>query len=334
MTSQDDSGSQCASKSASCAAGAAALRLTVWKLSGAGNDFAALDNRALRLPEGEARRRLVRALCDRAGGFGTDGAMFLEPPTASAAAAAEAGAETPHVRMRYYNRDGSEGEMCGNGARCLALFAWRLGAAPAREMRIETLGGLQRADLIEKGEQVRLRLPGVAAPRAVEGLDAPGWRGAGVFLRVGVPHLVLWIEDGLEALDVETLGRAIRRHARLAPEGANINFVSPLPSASGSALRIRTYERGVECETLACGTGSVAAALAAGHAGRARPPVALRTQSGDTLLVDYRLDPGGEAREIILQGPARMLYRAETLWDASRARLESFDPPLPAVLPE
>jgi len=282
--------------------------LVFWKLDGAGNDFIALDNWGGELPEGNQRAALIRTLCDRRSGVGTDGALVLERPRDPG---------TAHVGMRYYNRDGGEAEMCGNGARCHAVFAYHLGAAPARGMRIETMAGIQGADVLDDGS-VCLALPDVPPLRHVGAIDAKfgtgageSWRGEADFLRVGVPHAVVWVED-LDALPVDSLGRALRHHSAFAPAGANINFASP---AASSRVFVRTYERGVERETLACGTGSVATAISAVLAGRATPPVAVRVRGGVDLLIDFELLQRNGARSVTLTGPARILFRAETQWN-------------------
>lgn len=317
--------------------------LVFHKLDGAGNDFIGLDNRDGSLPEGPVRDALIRALCDRHNGVGTDGAVVLEWPSDRSAA---------DVRMRYHNRDGGEAEMCGNGARCLAAFAHHVGAAPALGMRIQTVAGIQRADVLADGT-VRLLMPDVAPIRNVgridiQGLSAGTWTGEADFLRVGVPHAVVWVDD-LEALAVDELGRALRFHAAFAPAGANINFAclaggnakdlqdkkdardssqsgsgsaagleSPSAAASvvpASRVFVRTYERGVECETLACGTGSTAVAISAVLAGRAKRPVAVHVRGGDDLLIDFTPTAERGARNVSLTGPARLLFRAETRWN-------------------
>jgi diaminopimelate epimerase len=288
------------------------LRIRFWKLDGAGNDFIALDNRTHWLPPpGPERDTLVYALCERKGGVGTDGALILEPPSQ---------ADQAHLRMRYHNRDGHEAEMCGNGARCMARFAHFLQAAPPEDMRIETLGGLQRADVLDN-DAVRLYLPDVNPFRRIQKLQAGPWCGDLDFGWVGVPHSVVWVDD-LERVDVNELGRAIRQHQTFSPHGTNVNFSAVgernasenRDQSAGPRVRVRTYERGVERETLACGTGSVATAISAVAAGRVVSPVPVVVRGGDCLMVDLELDDRGGARNLSLTGPARLLFQAETQW--------------------
>ncbi len=284
------------------------VQLRFWKLDGAGNDFIGFDNRKGLIADGAGRSALIRALCDRRTGVGTDGAILLERPR---------DAKTAHVRMRYYNCDGGEAEMCGNGARCLALFASVLGAAPSRGMKIDTLAGIQKAD-VRKSGMVRIYLPDVGPLRRHARLEALSWSGPVDFVRVGVPHAIVWVDD-LEAVDVDSLGRALRHHEAFSPHGANVNFAAP-DSGDGRegrgaavAIAVRTYERGVESETLACGTGSVATALSAVAAGRARAPVTIRVRGG-VLVIGLDPVPGGGARKVTLTGPARIVFSGVTSW--------------------
>lgn len=297
--------------------------LRFWKLNGAGNTFVGLDNRRLGLPEGDARADLVRALCDDVRGLATDGVLIIEPPDDEARA---------DVRMRYYNRDGSEGEMCGNGARCLALFAHFLGAAPKRKIRIETQAGLQVAD-VGDDNRVLLAMPDIPPPPPPAEIEIGDWRGTVHCYRVGVPHAVAWISgiESLEALDVNLLGGALRHHATFLPEGTNVNFASAVKRGAGDdpkapEIVIRTYERGVERETLACGTGSVATAVCAARQGFAAPPVGLRVKSGDLLRIHFQPTPKGGAEKVVLEGPAEILFRGEALWNPSTRALT---PPMP-----
>lgn len=268
------------------------MQLKLFKYEGAGNDFVAFDNRDGHVPEGEKRANLVRALCDRRRGLGGDGVLIVEAP----------GAGTD-FRMRYYNSDGGEGEMCGNGARCIAAFAVLLGAA-GREMEFETGAGVYRAHLGADG--VEIFIPDVdVLPRHVRA-EALGRDWDIDFLRVGVPHAVVWVDD-LKDVDVENAGRALRHHAVFQPAGANINFTQP---HGHDRVHVRTYERGVEAETLACGTGSTAAALC--HARRTgltgRQRLAVIPTSGDRLSVGFELTATG-AKHVTLAGPAKLVYR-------------------------
>jgi diaminopimelate epimerase len=259
------------------------------KMSGAGNDFLVWQG----APDvGAAETAAIRRLCRRGTGVGADGVLFVER-------------DGPHrVAVDYRNADGSVGRFCGNGTRCAARFAFLRGLTP-REMIVRTGWGDVPARV--EGARVVLTLPEpVAVGRAVSSLDATGTLRPEAFaLAVGVPHVVAFVGEGvdLESLDLVRFGPALRRHPD-AREGANANFVKVL---GPSRLLVRTWERGVEAETLACGSGVVAAAVTASALGLARPPVALETRSGETLTVGFRF-AGEVAREVTLAGDARFVF--------------------------
>ena len=257
------------------------------KMSGSGNDFVIIDNRKDLVP----RRRMpafVRAVCRRGLSVGADGVIFIQRSSRE------------DFRWHYYNADGGEAEMCGNGSRCVAQFAVLHKIAP-KTMTFETLAGAIRAVVGTKSVTVRLPLP--TDLRLDVPLDVDGKSFDAHFLNTGVPHTVLFVDD-VEAVDVARLGRAIRFHPRFAPAGTNANFVRV---ESPNRLAIRTYERGVEAETLACGTGAVAAALLAGFLGKARSPVTLKTRGGPPLTVSFLLD-GRRVTRVELTGEARLVY--------------------------
>ncbi len=258
-----------------------------WKMNGSGNDFIMIDNREGIFPDGD-RTALISRLCRRQTGVGADGIILLE--------------NDPEVDFvwRFYNADGSEAEMCGNGGRCAARFAFLHGMA-GEKMVFRTLAGLIRAEMHE--EQVKLELtPPVNFRREIV-LDVGGRQVTVDFIDTGVPHLVLMVED-LEAVKVRDLGRQLRFHREFQPAGANVNFVSVVDRRQ---IKIRTYERGVEDETLACGTGSVAACLVASARGLVDSPTAVETRSGEKLLVYYR-NHGGDFTEVFLEGDAKIVY--------------------------
>src|SRR5881392_2594068 len=214
------------------------LRFT--KMNGAGNDFVMIDNRAgnVRLePE-----QIVR-ICDRHRGVGADGILLLEK-----------GSNGADFKMRYYNRDGGEAEMCGNGARCFARFVERETGAGER-ISFETPAGVIRAQL--QGDFVRLTMSEPRDERFDLNISAGDHEWRAHFIKSGVPHVVVPVPD-IEKVNVQADGAMIRRHPMFAPAGANANF---LEKRGARAIAIRTYERGVESETLACGTGVVASAL-------------------------------------------------------------------------
>jgi diaminopimelate epimerase len=263
-----------------------ALATEFYKMSAGGNDFIVFDNRAGAL-RASAIGDLVRSVCTRALSVGADGAVLLEK---------SAGAD---LRALFFNPDGRP-TFCGNGARCAARLAYLKGIAPAR-MTVETDLMTHRAEV--RGTFVSLEM---RDPRgfddAVE-VAVDGERVRGAFVDTGVPHLVVF-RNVPPSRSIEPLGRALRAHPRFGPAGVNVNFVQPLPDGG---LSIRTFERGVEAETLACGTGCVAAALAAGAAAKASPPVRLVTRSGESIRVRYEGDPRA-ARGVRLEGEARLVY--------------------------
>lgn len=260
-----------------------------YKMSGSGNDFVMVDATGT-APGVLASAEVVRRVCARATGVGADGVVFLEPPTQPGAA----------FRMRYVNSDGSPAALCGNASLCSARLATHLGVVTAGEFRIESDAGLLGARISGAVAEVDLQPVAevaLAAPVDCEGGEA--WIG---FVRAGVPHLVVRVED-VTTVDVVGRGRFLRHHERLT-DGANVNFVS---RAEGSGWRMRTFERGVEGETLACGTGAVAAAIQLVEHGEAESPVTLTTRSGRALRVRLERGPGGEWLPS-LSGEARLVF--------------------------
>ena len=256
-----------------------------FKMTAAGNDFLLFDNRSLAWPP-ERWRPLARQVCVRALSVGADGVILLESSLKA------------DVRARFLNPDG-EPTFCGNGARCAARLAYLQGWAPAR-MVVETDRGLHRAEV--SGAHVTFEMPLPAGFRGME-VETPGWTWKGSFVDTGVPHFVV-IEAAPREGSIDEPGRALRSHPRFGTGGANVNFVAPRPEGG---FAIRTYERGVEAETLACGTGCVAAALTLAHEGRARPPVVLRTRSGWDVGVRFEGSPE-DASGVRLEGEARLVF--------------------------
>ncbi|MCX7624994.1 MAG: diaminopimelate epimerase [Candidatus Sumerlaeaceae bacterium] len=264
------------------------MELEFWKMSGAGNDFIVVDNRTGCLPE-QGREPLFRAWCQRGVGIGADGVLLVEPSAMA------------DFRMRYYNADGGEAETCGNGSRCIARFAYlRKIAAP--HMRFETLAGIYEAHV--RGEEVAVRMSDAQKLRLAISVQADVFTGTVHFINTGVPHVVIFTDE-LDMVPVEKVGRWLRYHELFAPAGTNVNFISVTGPQS---LSIRTYERGVEAETLACGTGSIASAIVAARLGCVAPPVTVKTRSGDSLKIDFRPTDDG-ATNVLLEGPARVVFR-------------------------
>jgi diaminopimelate epimerase len=255
-------------------------------MQGAANDFIVVDNRAGIFPA-EDRTWLAR-ISRRRTGVGCEGTLLIGR------------SDRADVSMRFFNPDGSEADMCGNGARCLARLAHEIGAAPAA-MTIETPAGLLHAQV--RADGVRLEMTPPKDWRLDRTLDVSGRALRYSFVNTGVPHVVIEVAD-LVACDVPAVGRAVRYHPAFAPAGANVNFMR----ASGpQAIQVRTYERGVEAETLACGTGVTASALIAARLGRVRPPVSVTAASGDVLTEDFDCSPQG-AEGVSLRGPAEHVF--------------------------
>jgi len=262
-----------------------------YKMTGSGNDFVMLDGREHQLSDWPAER--IAVVCARQTGVGADGLVLLVP---------EGG---DRVGMRYFNADGSFAAMCGNAALCSTRLAARIGLASASGMTLLTSAGEVRSRCTGSGNEAEIRLPPVEPLVRVEGIGRAGehqaWLGT-----VGVPHLLVLVDD-VERLDVVSRGRQLRFEPSLGPDGANINFISP-PKEPGRPWLIRTYERGVEGETLACGTGTVAAALLLAQVGRARMPLVFASRSGGLLSVRAVPTPAGGFEDLWLQGEGRLVF--------------------------
>jgi diaminopimelate epimerase len=260
--------------------------LTFTKMNGAGNDFVMLDNRDGKLALDKPQ---IARLCDRHRGVGADGILVVEP--------AENGAD---FRMRYYNADGGEAEMCGNGARCFGRFSQRISGKQG-DISFETLAGVITAQFL--GENVRIQMSEPHSLRLNDTLDAAGEKLTVHSVNTGVPHAVVFVDD-LEKVDVQTLGASLRYHPHFAPKGTNANFVREFDPQT---IAIRTYERGVEGETLACGTGMVACALIFHELTGAASPVSVKVRGGETLEIGFRQD-GAVYRDVTLTGPADFVF--------------------------
>lgn len=270
-------------------------------MAGGGNDFVVIDNRGLKITDASD---LTRRICTRGLSVGADGLILVE----SSARAT--------FRMRYYNNDGSLAAFCANGTRCAARFAF-LNVIAGKKMTIETDAGIVGAE-INDGGLVTLSLPAPWAFRPQRPLPVGNAVVRGSSIMVGVPHYVTFLRGDLWAQDIVPLGRAIRTHPELAPDGgANANFVVVRDTHS---IEVRTYERGVEAETLSCGSGVVASAVTSALFGKVKSPVSVLTRSGITLEVSFTLN-GGHAEEVRLKGDARLIYRATITPET----LEGFD---------
>jgi diaminopimelate epimerase len=260
------------------------LRFT--KMNGAGNDFILIDNRAGDI---HLDRSQIAHLCDRHRGVGADGILLLEKLTSRA-----------DFRMRYFNADGGEAEMCGNGARCFARFANRV-TGIEKKISFETPAGVISAE--EADNLVTLRMTDPADLRLNLKLPIGNEDRNVHFINSGVPHVVILVPE-IDAVDVRSEGAAIRHHKMFSPNGANVNFIERHQS---NKIAIRTYERGVENETLACGTGIVASALVFAATENAGGPIHVIARGGDELRVDFETIAGG-FHNVTLTGPAEFVF--------------------------
>ena len=260
------------------------LRFT--KMNGAGNDFILIDNRM-----GDVRldRSQIAQLCDRHRGIGADGILLLEKPGNRA-----------DFRMRYFNADGGEAEMCGNGARCFARFANKVAAAKEK-ISFETQAGLISAEL--KGDSVTLGMTEPTDLRLHLELGIAGENKTVHFINSGVPHVVIPVVN-IEDVDVRHEGAAVRYHKIFSPSGTNVNFME---KRGAKKIAIRTYERGVEDETLACGTGIVASALIFGATEGCHGPITVLPRGGDELQVGFET-VAGRFCNVTLTGPAQFVF--------------------------
>jgi len=265
------------------------MRIPFYKYQGAGNDFIIIDEReALLIPETPEKHKTISFLCDRRFGIGADGLMLLRNHP------------TYDFQMVYYNSDGYEGTMCGNGGRCLVAFADRLGVFVNNTV-FWAIDGLHKANIIDrKGEELTVSL------QMKDVTDISRIRD-GFFLDTGSPHYVVF-SDNIDAIDVFTEGRKLRYDPIFGEGGTNINFAQ----ITSDTILIRTYERGVENETLACGTGITATAIAAFHGGMVNKTGHLNVRAlGGSLKVSFQ-NPGLSLyQEVLLEGPAKMVFQGE-----------------------
>lgn len=260
------------------------LRFT--KMNGAGNDFILFDNRTGSI---DLDRNQIAQLCDRHRGIGADGILLLEKPTNGA-----------DFRMRYFNADGGEAEMCGNGARCFARFANKVGGRQEK-ISFETPAGVISAEL--KGDLVTLQMTEPTDLRLNIDLSMAAENRTLHFINSGVPHVVIPVAK-IDNVDVRCDGAAIRYHNMFSPNGTNVNFIE---KRGPNKIAIRTYERGVEDETLACGTGIVASALIFAETENIDEPITVTARGGDELQVGFERVEGG-FRNVTLTGPAEFVF--------------------------
>ena len=265
-------------------------RVKFTKAVATGNDFVIVDNRQGEI--GIKLSALAEKMCERKTAIGADGLLVIEKSGKA------------DFRMRIFNSDGSEAEMCGNGSRCAALYASTKKIAKP-EMTIETIAGILKASV--KGDIIKVKLtePGDIKWNFCLEINKCPYKLS--FVNTGVPHVVYFVDD-LEKIDVRNLGSHIRNHGEFSPEGTNADFVKIVDKHN---IKIRTYERGVEDETLACGTGAVASAIISAEAEKMASPVVVETRSGEKVKVYFDSD-GGIFKDVYLEGKAKLVYGGET----------------------
>jgi diaminopimelate epimerase len=269
------------------------VKIPFMKMSGSGNDFILIDHRKPMFKR-DQMQAFARKVCRRRVSVGADGLIFIEP------------SERADFKWQFFNADGSEAEMCGNGGRCAARFA-HLKGMTGPSLTFETIAGILSAQV--NGMRVKLEMTKPHGFKLDETLVAEGKSISVSSLNTGVPHAVYFVEE-VEELDVVRMGRAIRNHPHFAPGGTNVNFVRV---GKGSDLNVRTYERGVEDETLACGTGVVASSLISAFKGLVKSPVSVQTRGGEVLRVHFEIE-GKEVKSVFYEGEVHIIYEAE-MWE-------------------
>lgn len=257
------------------------------KMVASGNDFVVVENCKSKISDSELPS-LAKDICDRNFGVGGDGLLVIEP------------SKKADFKMRILNPDGSEAEMCGNGARCVALFAKESKIVDG-DIRIDTLSGIIEARVTD--DKVKIKMQDPKDLRLDFSLSIEGSDYKISFVNTGVPHVVMFVED-LDSFDVNKLGRAMRYNERFSPRGTNVNFVK---TQKGNSLKVRTYERGVEDETLACGTGVAASAIISAISKGLTSPISCLTKSAETLIIYFdRVDDN--FKNVYLEGRAKTVF--------------------------
>ena len=269
--------------------------LSFYKMTGAGNDFVMLDNRDLSLSDILTRDHIA-SLCDRRFGIGADGLIAVEPAEADGDA-----------RMRYYNSDGGEAEMCGNGARCFTAFVDYLIEDGIAELKFETKAGMVKG-WVNDDDTVTIQLTKPHGLNLNAMAPTPELAAPVHFINTGVPHAVAFVDD-VNVIDIKPQGAFLRNNEAFAPAGTNANFAQVI---AANHLQLRTYERGVEDETLACGTGMTAAALLHAILTDAPSPIFVDVAGGDTLSIGFKRK-GDNFSDVTLTGPALITFRGEVI---------------------
>jgi len=270
-------------------------KINFYKMSGSGNDFIIIDNRD-NVVEEKNLTEFITSVCQRKMSVGADGLILIE------------NAENIDFKWRFFNSDGSRAEMCGNGARCAARFAY-INKIAGPEMSFETDAGIVSAKV--KNGLVKVKMTDANDLKIDFTIDLEDGPVTVSSVNTGVPHVTIPV-DSIDDIEVVKLGREIRYHEKFAPNGTNVNFYCPVKE---NKIAIRTYERGVEDETLACGTGAVACAMVYAYKAKMKSPISVRTKSGGWLLI-YFEEKEGAFYNIYLEGDARIIYKGEMSEDA------------------
>ncbi|MBC2605404.1 diaminopimelate epimerase [Pelagicoccus albus] len=264
------------------------MEINFTKMHGAGNDFVMIENLDGKI---ELASEQVAQLCDRRFGIGADGLILLNPGDG----------EKTEATMVYYNSDGGRVDMCGNGARCFTSFALQNGLGGENGISFKTDAGPMTATA--KDGQFTIKLTPMHDLRRDKTLVTPHGSFEYQFMNTGVEHVVAFVDD-VDAIDIKPLGSSVRYHQDFEPKGTNANFAQV---QDDGIIKVRTYERGVEDETLACGTGVTAVAIAATLKGLAEAPVSLLVAGGDILTIDFDRD-GETVNNVTLTGPAKNVF--------------------------
>ena len=257
-------------------------KLKFTKMSGAGNDFIVVDTKL------KGYSGVAQELCQKKTGIGADGLLVLGKSKKS------------DFKMRIFNADGSEAEMCGNGLRCAALYVGKKG-----RMKIEAIAGIYEAEIMAK-DRVRIKMEEPKDLKRDLAIKVNGRNVKVGYLDTGVPHAVIFVQ-GIDDIDVDSIGRNIRYHTKFKPRGTNVDFVEVVDDKN---IKIRTYERGVEGETLACGTGAVASAIISGLSSRGSVyRISVHTKGG--VLRVYFKKVGKRIKDVYLEGEARKVFKGE-----------------------
>jgi diaminopimelate epimerase len=247
------------------------------------------------------KSQLAKALCSRHFGIGADGLLLVEKSSAA------------DFAMRYYNADGSYGGMCGNGGRCIARYVYHHGK-PDFILSFEALDYIYLAEVVEPSVILQMKQPNQLQTNILLNLDSDEFNLS--FVDTGSPHIVIEYSE-IDRVDVGRIGRQGRYHERFSPEGANVNFVEVV---GNGRLKMRTYERGVEAETLACGTGAVACAIVMSKLNGMRSPITIQARSGEELRVHFNRS-GDEFSGVKLEGSAHFLFSGELLYDTDSSTI-------------